>query len=282
MLLCVPGADVLYLFGKVSASSTGSGGGGGGKGSGGNSWQSCCVVVPNLHRSLLVVPRPEVFDDSDGQIAALEAAVAADPARKIELLQVCNEGLGLGLGLFVVAMKHASDVPTTKCNWLTWLLLLMMCVVCCCCLRCVCLQLLHARCTELKAELRALMLRHGIKSMRLVPVKRNYAFEDTSIPAREQWVIKVGACLCMKAITGGGVGRGGGCDQGRLREQCPQCPVSGAAVLWYVQRLRNPAPSLLACRCATQRHCPPCPWVCLAPTLWPLLAPTRAHWRRCC
>jgi hypothetical protein len=54
-----------------------------------------------------------------------------------------------------------------------------------------CVQLLHARCTELKAELRALMLRHGIKSMRLVPVKRNYAFEDTSIPAREQWVIKV-------------------------------------------------------------------------------------------
>jgi len=35
------------------------------------------------------------------------------------------------------------------------------------------------------------MLRHGIKSMRLVPVKRNYAFEDTAIPAREQWVIKV-------------------------------------------------------------------------------------------
>lgn len=68
-----------------------------------------------------------------------------------------------------------------------------------------CVQLLHARCTELKAELRALMLRHGIKSMRLVPVKRNYAFEDTSIPAREQWVIKVSA-----GGDGGGHGRGEG------------------------------------------------------------------------
>jgi DNA polymerase alpha subunit A len=52
-------------------------------------------------------------------------------------------------------------------------------------------QLLHGRCTELKGELRALMLRHGIKSMRLVPVKRSYAFEDGAIPARSQWVIKV-------------------------------------------------------------------------------------------
>jgi hypothetical protein len=77
----LPLADVLYLFGKVSASSSGS--------NSSSSWQSCCVVVPNLHRSLLVVPRPSVFDDSDGEIAALEAAVAADPARKIELLQVC-------------------------------------------------------------------------------------------------------------------------------------------------------------------------------------------------
>jgi hypothetical protein len=86
LLLCalLLSADVLYLFGKVSASSNGSDGAKGGS----NSWQSCCVVVPNLHRSLLVVPRPEVFEDADGEIAALETAVAADPARKIELLQV--------------------------------------------------------------------------------------------------------------------------------------------------------------------------------------------------
>jgi hypothetical protein len=35
------------------------------------------------------------------------------------------------------------------------------------------------------------MLRHGVKAMRLVPVKRSYAFEDPAIPSREQWVIKV-------------------------------------------------------------------------------------------
>jgi hypothetical protein len=63
---------------------------------------------------------------------------------------------------------------------------------CCCC--CLCPQALHARCGELKAEIRALMLSHGVKAMRLVPVKRSYAFEDPVIPSREQWVIKVGAC----------------------------------------------------------------------------------------
>lgn len=74
------------------------------------------------------------------------------------------------------------------------------CCYCACCL--VCVQLLHARCTDLKSELRTLMLQHGIKSMRLVPVKRSYAFEDPNIPAREQWVIKVGypGLLCNPGI----------------------------------------------------------------------------------
>jgi DNA polymerase alpha subunit A len=53
------------------------------------------------------------------------------------------------------------------------------------------LSLLHGRCAALKAELRALLLSHGIKSMRVVPVKRSYAFEDPAIPHREQWVLKV-------------------------------------------------------------------------------------------
>jgi DNA polymerase alpha subunit A len=51
---------------------------------------------------------------------------------------------------------------------------------------------LHKRCGELKAEIRALMLGHGVKAMRVMPVKRNYAFEDPAIPSRKQWVIKVG------------------------------------------------------------------------------------------
>lgn len=102
------------------------------------------------------------------------------------------------------------------------------------CLQCVpwCHQLLHSRCTELKAELRSVMLRHGIKSMRLVPVKRNYAFEDTAIPPREQWVIKV----------------------------CAWCEGGGRRVLgreaWCAKRMATLA------ECALQTHAR-CGWVML-------------------
>lgn len=65
----------------------------------------------------------------------------------------------------------------------------------------------QGRCADLKAELRALLLKHGVKSMRVVPVKRRYAFEDASIPHGEQWVLKVGA-------RGGGVWLFGGSQQG--------------------------------------------------------------------
>lgn len=140
LVLC---ADVLYLFGKVSASS-GNGSSGGGKG-GSNSWQSCCVVVPNLHRSLLVVPRPEVFDDSDGQIAALEAAVAADPARKIELLQVRKQAWSwavYGNEKYQCVCSTAGALQQRKL--VCWsarqcLLVLTVCMVgCCCCMCAVC------------------------------------------------------------------------------------------------------------------------------------------------
>lgn len=53
------------------------------------------------------------------------------------------------------------------------------------------MSLLQGRATDLKAELRALFLKHGVKSMRVVPVKRNYAFEDAAVPHGEQWVLKV-------------------------------------------------------------------------------------------
>jgi hypothetical protein len=49
----------------------------------------------------------------------------------------------------------------------------------------------QARAADLKAELRALLLRQGVRSMRVVPVKRNYAFEEEGIPHGEQWVLKV-------------------------------------------------------------------------------------------
>jgi hypothetical protein len=95
---CLPPADTLYLFGKVasnsSSSSTPSKSPGGS--SAATTWQSCCVVVPNLHRSVLFVPAPGVFDDASGELAALEAAVAADPSRRMELLQVRCTAVFLG------------------------------------------------------------------------------------------------------------------------------------------------------------------------------------------
>ena len=51
----------------------------------------------------------------------------------------------------------------------------------------------QGRASDLKAELRALLLRHGVRSMRVVPVKRNYAFEDPGVAHGEQWVLKVRA-----------------------------------------------------------------------------------------
>lgn len=52
-------------------------------------------------------------------------------------------------------------------------------------------MLLQSRASDLKTEVRALLLSHGVKNMRVVPVKRKYAFEDPAIPHGEQWVLKV-------------------------------------------------------------------------------------------
>lgn len=63
-------------------------------------WVSAAVVLRGLHRSLLVVPKQDVFDDGDGRIAALEAAAEADPSQKIELikhLQVSESGCLLAM-----------------------------------------------------------------------------------------------------------------------------------------------------------------------------------------
>lgn len=44
---------------------------------GGGSFQSCCAVVGDLYRDVYAVPKANVFDDSDGALAALEAKVVA-------------------------------------------------------------------------------------------------------------------------------------------------------------------------------------------------------------
>jgi hypothetical protein len=73
-----PTTECLHLFGKVFADKR---------------WQSCAAVVGGLHRSLLVVPAPTVFGDADGEIAAAEAAAAADPEQRMELLRLLHVSL---------------------------------------------------------------------------------------------------------------------------------------------------------------------------------------------
>ncbi|GFR41814.1 hypothetical protein Agub_g2584, partial [Astrephomene gubernaculifera] len=114
----------VLLFGKVEAEA--------------GRWQSCAACVRGLQRSLLVVPRPEVFADPDGAIAGLEAAVKEQPGRRVELLKMLQE-----------------------------------------------------RCSAVREEVRSLLSRAGVSSLRMVPVKRSYAFEHPEVPHGEQWVIKV-------------------------------------------------------------------------------------------
>ena len=76
-----PHAGDVYLFGKLQLEGR---------------WVSTCVVVHNLHYSLLVVPRPGVFQDSDGEIGRLQAAAAADPTQHIELIKHLQVGQGSG------------------------------------------------------------------------------------------------------------------------------------------------------------------------------------------
>jgi hypothetical protein len=42
-----------------------------------------------------------------------------------------------------------------------------------------------------KEEVRALLQRSGVATMRMMPVRRSYAFENRSVPHGEQWVLKV-------------------------------------------------------------------------------------------
>ncbi len=67
---------MLFLFGKVEGP--------------GGSWVSCCAQVPSPHRSLLVVPDPELLEDSRGELAAAEAAAKEDPTKRIDLLKMLH------------------------------------------------------------------------------------------------------------------------------------------------------------------------------------------------
>lgn len=49
------------------------------------------------------------------------------------------------------------------------------------------------RCSSVREEVRGLLTRAGVGSMRIVPVRRSYAFENKDVPHGEQWVLKVRA-----------------------------------------------------------------------------------------
>lgn len=51
--------------------------------------------------------------------------------------------------------------------------------------------------------MRETLLRQGVSSMRMLPVKRNYAFENPDVPHGEQYILKVG-------VGGSTVHMGGG------------------------------------------------------------------------
>lgn len=45
---------------------------------GNGGFQSCCAVVGDLYRDVYAVPKPAVFDDADGTLAALEVKVKSN------------------------------------------------------------------------------------------------------------------------------------------------------------------------------------------------------------
>ena len=50
---------------------------------------------------------------------------------------------------------------------------------------------LHGAFAEVKAEVTGILKRMGINKMTMKPVQRTYAFEDTSVPHGNQWILKV-------------------------------------------------------------------------------------------
>lgn len=59
---------------------------------------------------------------------------------------------------------------------------------------------MQERFTDMKAEIRGLLVQQGVKAMRMVPVKRSYAFENTNVASGEQWVLKVRDALSVERM----------------------------------------------------------------------------------
>jgi DNA polymerase alpha subunit A len=157
--------DTLFLFGKVQASSAAV------KSEPGqpspppqqqhqqSQWISCCAVVPNCHFSLIVVPTADVFADPDGELAALEEKANTTAAAAAKAPPPADDGT-----------PDASAATEA---------------------RLALLRALHSRAADLKEELRTVMRRHGVRNFRVVPVRRDYAFEQDDVPRGKQWCLKV-------------------------------------------------------------------------------------------
>lgn len=136
---------VVYLFGKVPLlnSSSGSSAAAGSSPAAANSarpqpqrFVSCCAVVRNAHRSVVFVPREPLFGADEEGSAEIDAL-------EHELASALAEGGESG------AARAKTARPAL-------------------------LRALHAAASDLKAEIRALLASHGVKSFTLKPVRRSY------------------------------------------------------------------------------------------------------------
>lgn len=94
----------VFLFGKIPA------GGAGAEGSPGAAppgFVSCCAVVRNLHRSVLVVPKS--LGDAEEEVARLEKEAAEDSSRSKNLMAALVRGGG---GRATRGLRSGSAVTT--------------------------------------------------------------------------------------------------------------------------------------------------------------------------
>lgn len=61
----------------------------------------------------------------------------------------------------------------------------------------------------MKAEVKRLLLHHGISQFRIRPVRRDYAFEQAGVPHGQQWVLKICYAGTLPQLP---LGLSGGCQ----------------------------------------------------------------------
>jgi len=145
----------VFLFGKVPVP---------------GGFASACAAVEGLQRCVFAVPSPQaaLFDDADGELAALEdaAAAAVKAAGGEHALKAALASVG-GAPPAGTAMEAAVVAKGAL------------------------MKALQKRAAPLKAELRDALLGRGVSSFTMRPVRRSYAFERGDVPRGAQYVLKV-------------------------------------------------------------------------------------------